>query len=122
MPPARGKPAPIVSEEERLKAERRALNARLRELKARVTEPPEGTILTWTRSFDRPQWRDTEGGETGTYTYCAIRAGDLWHLTGMDDRRYTWDELIDHYLDKADERSVRVASPAKRPFVFRFTR
>lgn len=112
--PRRGRPAPQLTEEEALKAHRRAVNARLRELKRRVPEPAEGSILTWSRSFNEDRPGAGPDGTTRCYTYVALRAGDLWHLTGMDDQRYTWEELFDSYLLRADTGSVRFAVPARR--------
>jgi len=80
------------------------LNTELTALQRTPIEPPNGSVVTFTKTFGR-----------STYHYAAIRTVVGWFVTGQDGGfPMTWDNLLD-YVDGNDifrkTRSELVAPP-----------
>jgi hypothetical protein len=68
----------------------------LLERKERITEIGEDvyeneSVLMWNRKFT---------GSRKAYTYIAVKADDVWYVTGsrQPNRSYTWDDLVEEHL------------------------
>jgi hypothetical protein len=56
-------------------------------------EPPIGSVLRWTRTFDRKTM------DPKTYEYVALRAETGWHVTGRENAVLPFDVLLDRIGD-----------------------
>lgn len=84
----------IADKRNKVSALRRELERAEAELAlARPSEPGPGAMVLITGSF-RPGQK--------SYSYAAVRGGDLWYLTGQQtpNEGLSWDEVVDYFENK----------------------
>lgn len=72
------------------------------------TEPPEGSVLRWQKTFKR--------GPENVYTYVATRVDDgLWYVTGKTDHGIEFEDLVKLIGDSPCELATEFAEIPQLP-------